>query len=221
MGNKSEVKQEGGTDTGRIWTRYCYRNFNTPKKLSFENNITKLEDDVFARERPSGAAKYEDSIETLINYVWQEYSAGVYLGQATREGKVPNLALLTKPNKDNNQSDAEFDVEVFEWKENTKTVFIGRRNIEEGKKIYSWCSPKNASRPWRPNWKEQKGTIRPITHKPALNYWSSLGVLSVTCKYTYKELGLWWRPKNVYTNSFSGETRQTTTIWNNMRPTSR
>ena len=39
--------------------------------------------------------------------------------------------------KDNNQSDAEFDMEVFEWKENAKTIFGRRRNIEEVKnKLY-------------------------------------------------------------------------------------
>ena len=39
-----------------------------------------------------------------------------------------------KTKKDKNQSDAEFDMEVFEWKENEKTVFIRRIRIEDGNK---------------------------------------------------------------------------------------
>ena len=47
------------------------------------------------------------------------------------------MELPTKPNKDNNQSYDEIDMEVFEWKENTKTVFVRSRNIEEvNKKLY-------------------------------------------------------------------------------------
>ena len=46
--------------------------------------------------------------------------------------------LLTKPKKDNNQSDFEFDMEVFECTENTNILFGRRHNIEEGnKKLYS------------------------------------------------------------------------------------
>ena len=42
------------------------------------------------------------------------------------------MATPKKLKKDNNISDAEFDMEVFKWKENAKTVFVRRRNIEEG-----------------------------------------------------------------------------------------
>ena len=31
-----------------------------------------------------------------------------------------------------NQPDTEFDMEVFEWKENLKTVFVRKLNIKEG-----------------------------------------------------------------------------------------
>ena len=45
------------------------------------------------------------------------------------------LALPNNLKKDNNQPDAEFDIGVFEWKENDKTVLIRRRSIEEGNKM--------------------------------------------------------------------------------------
>ena len=39
--------------------------------------------------------------------------------------------------KDNNQPDAEFDMEMFKWKDNVGAVFISRCNIEECKnKLY-------------------------------------------------------------------------------------
>ena len=98
-----------------------------------KSNIIELKDTVFNQGYPSYAAKYEDSIQTIINYVQPKYSMGVYLRQAILEWKVLDLALLTKPKKEKNQSDAEFDKEVFEWKDNAKTVLIRRRNIEEGK----------------------------------------------------------------------------------------
>ena len=44
------------------------------------------------------------------------------------------MELPTKPNKDENQSYDEIDMEVFEWKENEKTVFIRRIRIEDGNK---------------------------------------------------------------------------------------
>ena len=63
---------------------------------------------------------------------------GVYPRKEIREVKVLDLALLIKQTEDNNQSAADFDIEVFEWKENTKTVFGRRHNIEEvNKKFYS------------------------------------------------------------------------------------
>ena len=48
------------------------------------------------------------------------------------------LTLLSKYRRNNNQSDADFDMAVLKCKENTKTIFAGRRDIEEeNKKIYS------------------------------------------------------------------------------------
>ena len=47
------------------------------------------------------------------------------------------MELTIRPKNDNNKSDADFDMEVFEWKENAKTVFIARRSTEEeNKKLY-------------------------------------------------------------------------------------
>ena len=141
MGNENQSKQEGGTGTGQIQNGYRYSNSNTTNKPSFKRNTTELEDEIFSQGRPSDSAKYEDSIKILINYVQRECSMGVYLGQATREVKVTDLAILNKSNKCNNQLDAAFYMEVLEWKENTNTVFIRRRNIEEGnKKLYSLLS---------------------------------------------------------------------------------
>ena len=134
MGNKEQVNQEGGTGTDQIQTRYRYGNYNTTDKSSFNSNITKVEDAIFTQGLPYDTTKYDESIKTLINYVQGEYSTGVYLRQAIREIKVPDLALPTKPTKEKNQSDAEFNMEVFEWKDNVKTVFVRRRNIEEGNK---------------------------------------------------------------------------------------
>ena len=51
------------------------------------------------------------------------------------------LTLLSKNTRNNNQSGADFDMEVLNCKDNTKTVFARRRNIEEeNKKIYSLFS---------------------------------------------------------------------------------
>ena len=102
--------------------------------MSFKSNITKIEDDVFTLRHPYDAVKYEDSIENLIKYIRREYSAGVYLGQSIGEVKVPDLALLIKTNKDNSQSDSEFDMELLEWKENVNTTFGRRCYIKEGNK---------------------------------------------------------------------------------------
>ena len=44
----------------------------------------------------SEATNYKDSIKVLINYVQHEYSAGVYLRQAIKDGKVPDLAITKK-----------------------------------------------------------------------------------------------------------------------------
>ena len=50
---------------------------------------------------------------------------------------MPDLALLTKHTKNKNKSDAPFDAEVFHYKDNTKTVFVSKRNIGEwNKKLY-------------------------------------------------------------------------------------
>ena len=50
---------------------------------------------------------------------------------------MPYLELLTKSTKDNNKSYDEFDMDVFEWKDNAKNVFGMRRIIEEGNnKLY-------------------------------------------------------------------------------------
>ena len=59
---------------------------------------------------------------------------------------MPDLELTIKHTKDNNQPDTVFDMEVLECKENAKTVFGRRRNIEEdNKKLYSLftyqCAP--------------------------------------------------------------------------------
>ena len=69
MGKKTQVKQEVGPGTGRIRKGYQNGNFNTPKKPSFKSSIIKLKDDVFTQRRPYDANKYEESIETLANYV--------------------------------------------------------------------------------------------------------------------------------------------------------
>ena len=46
--------------------------------------------------------------------------------------------LPTNSKEDNNKSDVKFDMEMLKWKDNTKTVFISRQNIEEGNnKLYS------------------------------------------------------------------------------------
>ena len=71
MGNKIQVKQEGGTGTIQSQTWYRYGNFNTPKKLIFKRNITELEDADLNQGFPSDAAKYEEFIDTLINYFQQ------------------------------------------------------------------------------------------------------------------------------------------------------
>ena len=77
-------------------------------------------------------------METLANYFQQEYSMGIYLVQEIREGKFPDLDLPIKLTKDRNQSDDEFDMEVFKWKDNMKNVFGRVSNIEEvNKKLYS------------------------------------------------------------------------------------
>ena len=52
--------------------------------------------------RPSDAAKYEDSIKVLINYVLREYLVGVYIGQGIQYGKVPTLDPPENPTKYNN-----------------------------------------------------------------------------------------------------------------------
>ena len=56
---------------------------------------------------------YEYSTISFINYVQQEYSTGVYLRKEIREGKVPDLALPTKPKKNKNQSDDELYMDLF------------------------------------------------------------------------------------------------------------
>ena len=98
-------------------------------KLSFKRNIIKLEDAIFTQGSPSDAVKYKDLLEILINYVQQEYYTGVYHGQAIQEGKFPNLELPTNTTRNNNQPDAEFDMEVFKWKENTTDFFRKICNI--------------------------------------------------------------------------------------------
>ena len=68
-------------------------------------------------------------METLANYFQREYSMGIYLVQEIREGKFPDLDLPIKLTKDRNQSDDEFDMEVFKWKDKLETLFSRRRNI--------------------------------------------------------------------------------------------
>ena len=52
------------------------------------------------------------------------------LGNQSKRGKVPGLALLKNPTKNNNQSDTDIDMEVFKWKYKSKTIFGSSRNIE-------------------------------------------------------------------------------------------
>ena len=113
MGNETQMKQEGGTGTGWSWTGYQYGNSNTMKKPSFKRNIANLEDTVFDYGRLSDTVKNEDSTKPLISYIQRECSLFIYLGQAIWEVKVPDLVLPIKPMKDNNQSDADFDMGVF------------------------------------------------------------------------------------------------------------
>ena len=44
------------------------------------------------------------------------------------------MVLPIKPTKYNNQSYSEFDMEVFEWRENANNFFGRIRNIDEGNK---------------------------------------------------------------------------------------
>ena len=47
------------------------------------------------------------------------------------------MAIPTKPNKGKNKTDAEYDMEIFKWKVNTKTVFVRKCNTKkEEKKLY-------------------------------------------------------------------------------------
>ena len=62
------------------------------------------------------ATNYKDSIKVLINYVQHEYSEGVYLRQAIKDGKVPDLSITKKPTNHDNKSDAKSDMDVFKWK---------------------------------------------------------------------------------------------------------
>ena len=57
MENKTQVKQEVETGTGRSLTRYRYENFNTPKKPNFKTSITDLKEAVFTQGRPYNAKK--------------------------------------------------------------------------------------------------------------------------------------------------------------------
>ena len=50
-------------------------------KSIFKNNIPELEDVFFTHGSPSDAKKYEDLIETILNYAQQEYSIAVCLGK--------------------------------------------------------------------------------------------------------------------------------------------
>ena len=59
MGNKTQVKQEGGTRTGWSQTGYRYGKSNAPKKPSFNSNITEIKGTVFDQGRSPDAAKYE------------------------------------------------------------------------------------------------------------------------------------------------------------------
>ena len=65
----------------------------------------------------------------MIKYIQCNYLAGVYIGKAVRNEKVPDFNLSDKTIKNNNQPDAEFDMEVFKWKENPKNVFVIIWNI--------------------------------------------------------------------------------------------
>ena len=131
MGNETQVNPEGCTSTGQSRTGFRYGNYKTTEKPSFKRNTTKIKYSIFTQGHPSDAEKYEELIKNLINYVQREYSAGVYLGQSTLEGKVSDLALPIQPMKDNNQPDAEFDLEVFKCKENEKTVFGKSRKYDK------------------------------------------------------------------------------------------
>ena len=103
MGNTTQVNQERVTGTGQSRNMNHYGHSNTTSKPILKINITEIEDAVFTQGFPSDAKKHKDLIETLINYVQQEYSAVVYLRQSIQEGKAKDSTLPIKPTKDNNQ----------------------------------------------------------------------------------------------------------------------
>ena len=58
MGNETQVKQEGGTDTSQYPNIYWYGKSNTTKKPSFKSNVTNIKDAVFTQGCPSDFEKY-------------------------------------------------------------------------------------------------------------------------------------------------------------------
>ena len=71
MGNETQAKQQGRSGNGWIQANYFYEWSNTMNKSIFKNNIPELEDVFFTHGSPSDAKKYEDSIETILNYAQQ------------------------------------------------------------------------------------------------------------------------------------------------------
>ena len=114
MGNVAQLEQDVSNSTSCRRGGYHYKNATTVKKSTFKSNIADRKGAMFTQGGPSDAAKYEDSIEVLINYAQCNYLAGVYLGQDIRYGNVPDLELPNKPTKYDNKSDAKFDMEVYE-----------------------------------------------------------------------------------------------------------
>ena len=137
------------------------------------------------------------------------------------EGKSPDLAFTTKPNKDSNQSDGEFDIEVFEWKENAKTVFIMIIKKDEGnKKLYLLFTGKfNLS--LNIKLEGTKGYDKAHTAQDGIKPLDL--IRSVVCVVEAHLQGTWdmIKSENVYAYSSRGVKRKIMSAWKNLRSTSR
>ena len=60
---------------------------------------------------------------------------GIYLGQAILYRNLPALAYIDNIVNNYNQSDANFDMEVSSWKENTKAVFGRKENTKRKQEV--------------------------------------------------------------------------------------
>ena len=92
----------------------------SPKNCTFKIKITDIGDALFIHGLGSDDAKYKDFDGVPIEYMQYDYSAGVKLGKSIQYGKVPTLALPDNPTNQNNNSDTEFYMGVFEWRENPR-----------------------------------------------------------------------------------------------------